>query len=186
KDSEYLAKDYEFARSRSIEGILRPLAYLEHEGAVALVIEDDGAVPIGELFLVERLGLDSILEIGCAVALILERLHSSGTVHNNINPYSVWVDRRSLSVKITDFSLSEPVSQLGSDRDRKPPVSSDVRYLSPEQTGRTSQVVDTRSDIYALGILLHHGLAGAPPFGGPDPLAIMHANLTQAPVPLAR
>src|SRR5581483_4419575 len=72
KDSEYLAKDYEFARSRSIEGILRPLAYLEHEGAVALVIEDDGAVPIGELFLVERLGLDSILEIGCAVALILE------------------------------------------------------------------------------------------------------------------
>ena len=66
-------------------------------------------------------------------------------------------------------------------RSRRSRAGSSV-YASPEQLGRTSRVVDRRSDLYSLGVVLYEVLTGAPPFRSDDPLEIVHAHLAKVPV----
>lgn len=54
-------------------------------------------------------------------------------------------------------------------------------YLAPEQTGRTGQEADPRSDMYALGATFHFLLTGTPPFAMRDPMELIHAHLARQP-----
>ena len=58
----------------------------------------------------------------------------------------------------------------------------DVRYISPEQTGRLQNIVDQRADIYSLGIILLRLLAGKVPFDDADPLHIIDGHVARQPV----
>ncbi len=58
--------------------------------------------------------------------------------------------------------------------------------MAPEQTGRTGRTADARADLYALGAIYFEMLAGAPPFGTPASLDLLHAHLARDPTPLDR
>jgi len=55
--------------------------------------------------------------------------------------------------------------------------------MAPEQTGRTGRVVDHRTDLYSLGVMLYELVLGYRPFEGDDPLDLIHKHLVRAPVP---
>jgi PAS domain S-box-containing protein len=76
------------------------------------------------------------------------------------------------------------VSRAGWSEERGTPPLGDLAYISPEQTGRTSQPVDARSDLYSLGVILYRMLSGKLPFVASDPLAWIHCHLARAPEPL--
>src|SRR4029077_6903818 len=62
-------------------------------------------------------------------------------------------------------------------------IAGTLAYMAPEQTGRMNRSIDSRSDLYSLGVTLYEMLTGAPPFAGSDPLEWVHCHIARQPVP---
>ena len=112
------------------------------------------------------------LHFGIQIAKALEHAHSRGIVHRDIKPHNVMVLKNG-SVKVTDFGIARMMSK-GNTLTKE--ALGSVHYISPEQAkgGR----VDTRSDIYSLGVVMYEMMAGRPPYDGDSPVsvAIQHIN----------
>ena len=118
------------------------------------------------------------IHFGIQIAKALEHAHSRGIVHRDIKPHNVMVLKNG-SVKVTDFGIARMMSK-GNTLTKE--ALGSVHYISPEQAkgGR----VDTRSDIYSLGVVMYEMMAGRPPYDGDSPVAvaIQHIN-GGAPMP---
>ena len=112
------------------------------------------------------------LHFGMQIGKALEHAHSRGIVHRDIKPHNVMVLKNG-SVKVMDFGIARMMSK-GNTLTKE--ALGSVHYISPEQAkgGR----VDTRSDIYSLGVVMYEMMAGRPPYDGDSPVAvaIQHIN----------
>ena len=112
------------------------------------------------------------LHFAIQIGKALEHAHSRGIVHRDIKPHNVMVLKNG-SVKVTDFGIARVMSK--SNTLTKEALGS-VHYISPEQAkgGR----VDSRSDIYSLGVVMYEMITGRPPYDGESPVAvaIQHIN----------
>lgn len=122
------------------------------------------------------------VDVAGAIAGALVAAHEAWLVHRDIKPENV-VLRRDGVVKVLDFGVA--VLQ-GSDADASDPlkreggIAGTLHYLSPEQV-RGEPIIDTRSDIYSLGVVLFEMLGGRPPFNGATPLDVLAAIVEQEP-----
>jgi len=132
------------------------------------------------------IGTEEALEVLVGVASALEVAAEAGITHRDIKPENVMRNVRGI-IKVADFGLA----RIGTDVDATQSNLTQVgltlgtpRYMSPEQVqGKT---VDTRSDLYSLGVTAYHLLAGRPPFEADDSLALALMHLHETPVPLDR
>jgi beta-lactam-binding protein with PASTA domain/tRNA A-37 threonylcarbamoyl transferase component Bud32 len=126
----------------------------------------------------ERLTPEQTLDILEAVLSGLAAAHKAGIVHRDLKPENVLLadDGR---IKIGDFGLARAVSANTATGQA---LLGTIAYLSPELV--TRGIADTRSDIYAVGIMMYEMLAGEQPFKGEQPMQIayQHAN-DQVPTP---
>lgn len=121
------------------------------------------------------------LSIAREIARALEAAHAAGIVHNDLKPENVVLLDGSTDdaprLKVVDFGAS---SLAGVPDEEKGVVYGTPAYMAPERV--QSDVVDPRSDLYAVGIMLHEMLGGVLPFPGPTPEAMLKAHIdTPAP-----
>jgi serine/threonine protein kinase len=126
--------------------------------------------------------LESV-EITCAVASALAAAHEAWLVHRDVKPENI-VIRKDGVVKVLDFG----VSALCGDGDttdpiRHPTLVGTLHYLSPEQV-RGEAIIDNRSDIYSLGVMLYEMLTGHVPFRGRTVIDILAQIVERDPDPL--
>jgi len=128
------------------------------------------------------------VQIAAQVAEALDAAHKAGVIHRDIKPANLLlVDGPVLRVKVADFGVArarEVIDQKLSDDSvtREGVVLGTARYLAPEQV--SAQNLDGRTDLYAVGCVLHELLAGQPPFVRDNDLATALAHLTEPPPPL--
>ena len=112
------------------------------------------------------------LHFAIQIAKALEHAHSRGIVHRDIKPHNVMVLKNG-SVKVADFGIARMMSK-GNTLTKE--ALGSVHYISPEQAkgGR----VDSRSDIYSLGVVMYEMMSGRPPYDAESPVsvAIQHIN----------
>src|SRR5262249_26438497 len=89
---------------------------------------------------------------------------------------------RSGEVKVADFGLARVQGDAGANLTQVGVTMGTPLYMSPEQI--EGRPLDSRSDIYSLGVTAYHMLAGAPPFGGDSPLTVAVQHLNQPATPL--
>ncbi len=182
-----LAHDEVF-RSR-FETEIRAISQLEHPAIVPIY---DAGEEEGHLYLVMRLMEDNLrdrlrrqgtlsyseaLHILRRVGSALHAAHQAGIIHRDVKPSNVLFDRYGVAY-LTDFGIARLASM--SETLTGSQLMGTPAYMSPEQIeGRKD--IDHRADIYALGILLFHMLAGRPPFQGDSPSRVMFLHLTEPP-----
>jgi eukaryotic-like serine/threonine-protein kinase len=142
---------------------------------------------------VARLSIREALDIAIQVAAALSAAHAAGIVHRDVKPENVMLRADGL-VKVLDFGLAKLAStapELACADTARTVLKTDVGvvvgtlgYMSPEQA--RGQEVDTRTDIWALGVVLYEMVAGRSPFAGPSGTDILAAILDREPSPLAR
>jgi tRNA A-37 threonylcarbamoyl transferase component Bud32 len=123
-----------------------------------------------------------VLDILRQVAAALSKAASEGIVHRDIKPENIMLSR-SGEVKVADFGLARVQGDGGVNLTQVGVTMGTPLYMSPEQIEGRS--LDSRSDIYSLGVMAYHMLSGAPPFAGDTPLAVAVQHLNQLPEPLA-
>lgn len=138
-----------------------------------------------------RLKVTTAINVAAQVASALASAHSAGIIHRDIKPENIML-RPDGYVKVLDFGLAkqvEPESQEGranlSQLNTDPGiVMGTVNYMSPEQARGIS--VDTRSDVFSLGVALYEMLAGRAPFSGPTSGDVIVSILDREPAPLSQ
>ena len=125
------------------------------------------------------LPLDQIVELGFKCAMALSYVFRQGLIHRDVKPANLLalIDAQGYvtDVKVSDFGSA---LNLKSDTTQVHRVGS-LAYMPPEQIEGGD--VDMRADIYALGAVLYHLIAGRPPFDAPSQMALMHQIYHQTP-----
>ena len=158
-----------------------PLAVSQHNGQTVLVLENPGGEPLHRM-IQEPMEIGQFLRIAIALSAALGRLHGRGLIHKDIKPANVLVNSATGEVRLTGFGIA---SRLPRERQASVPpdsIAGTLAYMSPEQTGRMNRSIDTRSDLYSLGVTLYQMLTGVLPFAAADPLEWVHCHIARQPV----
>lgn len=126
-----------------------------------------------------RLALDILRQVTGA----LSKASGEGIVHRDIKPENIMVAAATGEVKVADFGLARVQGDGGVNLTQIGVTMGTPLYMSPEQI--EGRELDSRSDIYSLGVTAYHMLAGEPPFMGDSPLAVAILHLNQPAAPLA-
>src|SRR5262249_61908110 len=97
-----------------------------------------------------------------------------GTIHKDTKPANALADPATGQCWLTGFGIA---SRLPRERQAvKPPelISGTLAYMAPEQTGRMNRSIDSRSDLYSLGVTLYQLLTAELPFTASDPMEWVH------------
>jgi serine/threonine-protein kinase len=102
-------------------------------------------------------------------------------VHRDVSPHNVLVSTRGIA-KLIDFGIAKARSRVGTDTNSGV-LKGKIQYMAPEQA--LGRPVDRRADVWAVGSILYHVLAGKPPYEGDNQLATLHLlGSGRPPVPL--
>ena len=112
------------------------------------------------------------LHFSMQIAKALEHAHSKGIVHRDIKPHNIMILKDG-SIKVADFGIARVGSSTNT---LTREALGSVHYISPEQA--RGSLVDNRSDLYSLGVVMYEMLTGKPPYDGETPVsvAIQHIN----------
>jgi PAS domain S-box-containing protein len=182
-----LEHEYSLAAELEPAWAAKPLALTRHEGRTILVLADPGGEPLDRIFDrdgQEALDVPRFLALAIGMATALGHVHQHRLIHKDFKPENVIVDDAG-HVWLTGFGIASRLP-----RERQSPaapetVAGTLAYMSPEQTGRMNRSIDTRSDLYSLGVTSYRMLTGVLPFDAADPLEWVHCHIARQPVPPA-
>ena len=138
-------------------------------GLPYFVMELVKGVPITTYCDQHRLPPQQRLELFLQVCQAVQHAHQKGVIHRDIKPSNVLVTRHDTTplVKVIDFGVAKALGQKLTDQTLFTGIGQLIGtplYMSPEQAGLSDLDIDTRSDIYSLGVLLYELLTGSTPF----------------------
>ena len=162
----------------------QPLALTRYQGRAVLLLKDPGGELLDKL-IEQRVGqptdLTRFLRIGIGLTAALRQAHRQGLIHKDVKPANALVDD-SGDVWLIGFGIA---SRLQSERQAPTApetIAGTLAYMAPEQTGRMNRSVDSRSDLYSLGVTLYQMLTGVLPFVANAPLEWVHCHIARQPV----
>jgi PAS domain S-box-containing protein len=179
-----LAHEYELKDELEGDWAIRPLELVREDGRTMLMLEDPGGEPL-ERRLGSPMDVGNFLRVAIGSAAAVGKLHRRGLVHKDIKPGNIVVSHADSEVRLTGFGFA---SRLPRERQAPGPpetIVGTLAYMAPEQTGRMNRSIDSRSDLYSLGVTLYQTLTGSLPFTASDPMEWVHCHIARKPVPPA-
>ena len=177
-----LAHEYELRDELDRAWAVLPLQLVRDGGRTMLILEDPGGQPL-ERQLGQPMELGQFLRLAITLSAALGELHGRGIIHKDVKPANILVDSAMEKAWLTGFGIA---SRLPRERQAPAPpeiIAGTLAYMAPEQTGRMNRSIDSRSDLYALGVSFYELLTGRLPFTTADPIELIHCHIAREPVP---
>lgn len=175
-------KQFTLSEQLNLPGVVRSYCLENHGAALALVLEDFGAVSLKQYYENHAPSLSEFLSIALQVAQILAQLHQHNIIHKDIKPANLLINPETKQVKITDFSIATVLQSETQSLINPTRLEGTLPYLSPEQTGRMNREIDYRTDFYSLGVTFYQLLTQRLPFKSRDPLELVYCHLARQPI----
>ncbi len=186
-------REAETIASLSHPNIVTIFSVEEAEGIHFLTMECVTGRAIDELLPEGGLALDRFLALAIPIADAVASAHEQGIIHRDLKPANVMVTDDGERVKVLDFGLAKMTSSRGAAGElgelptlaqtQEGMVMGTPHYMSPEQA--KGEVVDHRSDIFSLGVMLFEMATGEKPFEGTSAIELLSAVLRDQPPPLS-
>jgi serine/threonine protein kinase/tetratricopeptide (TPR) repeat protein/TolB-like protein len=122
--------------------------------------------------------IERTLKIARQLCEALDAAHSEGVVHRDFKPQNVLIGKND-HVYVSDFGLATSLETAKMGMTRTGAVMGTPRYMAPEQV--EGKPVDSRSDLYALGLVLYEMVAGTTPFSGDSTWQLMYQRVQLTP-----
>ncbi len=184
---ERLKREFALRDELSPEWAARPLALDQTAGRLSLILDDPGGEPLDRLIAGRAAAtrpaeMSRRLKIAAATASALAEVHDRGIIHKDLNPTTILVDGTTGEIHLTGFGVA---SQAPREQQQAVPIEvivGTLAYMAPEQTGRMNRSVDSRSDLYSLGVTCYELFTGQLPFTAADPMEWVHCHIARQPV----
>src|SRR6202051_179881 len=176
-----LEQEYALRSELEPHWAVRPLELRREGGRIRLVLADPGgqslALSTGHPFEIGR-----FLRVAIQLTAALGEVHRKGIIHKDLKPAHVLVGGAD-QVRLTGFGLASRPPREHQAPAPPEAISGTLAYMAPEQTGRMNRSVDSRSDLYSLGVTFYEMLTGSLPFTAADPMEWVHCHIARQPVP---
>ena len=158
-----------------------PVELTQRGGRTVLVLEDPGGEPLDQL-VGTPMELGQFLRVAIGLSAAVRQLHGRGLIHKDLKPANVLIEPSTGQVWLTGFGIA---SRLPRERQSAEPpefIAGTLPYMAPEQTGRMNRSIDSRSDLYALGVTLYEMLTANLPFKASEPIEWVHCHIAKQPL----
>jgi PAS domain S-box-containing protein len=177
---ERLAHEYGLKDELGSEWAVRPLELLREGSQTVLILEDSGAAPL-ERLLGAPLQLERFLLLAIGIVTALGKAHQYGLIHKDIKPAHILVNDATGEVRLTGFGIASRLPRERQRPEHPELIAGTLAYIAPEQTGRMNRSIDSRSDLYSLGVTFYEMLTGTLPFTAADPPEWVHCHIARQP-----
>ncbi|HET9377639.1 MAG TPA: serine/threonine-protein kinase PknK, partial [Chthoniobacterales bacterium] len=123
-----------------------------------------------------------LLRVAISLSTAIGRLHQRGVIHKDIKPANVLVNSDTGRCWLTGFGIASRLPRERQAPDPPESIAGTLAYMAPEQTGRMNRSIDSRTDLYSLGVTLYQMLTGSLPFTAFDPIEWVHCHIARKPV----
>ena len=173
--------EYELREYLDSEWAARPLELVHERGQTILLLEPPYDGQLDQLS-VQATDLGKFLRLSISLSSAVGRLHERGLIYKDIKPSNILVSRAADRIWLTGFGIA---SRIPREKQHPTPpelIAGTLAYMAPEQTGRMNRSINSRSDLYALGITFYQMLTGMLPFAASDPMECIHCHIARQPV----
>jgi predicted ATPase/signal transduction histidine kinase len=175
--------DHEYALRGELDATwaARPFALASNHGRTVLLLEDPGGEPLARL-IEGPMEPERFVRLAIGIVATLGKAHQQGLVHKDVKPAHILVNCADGRARLTGFGIA---SRLPRERQSPEPpevIAGTLAYMAPEQTGRMNRSIDSRSDLYALGVTFYQMLTGRLPFSASEPMEWVHCHIARKPI----
>ena len=151
------------------------------DGARFLVMDYIQGAPLDRYVREQQTTPEQTLRLFCAVCAAVQFAHQRGVIHRDLKPSNILVDADGRP-RILDFGLAKLLgAEPGAHATQSRQVMGTLQYMSPEQARGSLDEVDTRTDIYALGVILYLLLTGRHPYPVEGKLIDVLRHISETP-----
>ncbi|WP_322032586.1 AAA family ATPase [Paraburkholderia sp. J76] len=177
-----LAREFGLRDDLDSEWAVRPLKLVREGAQPWLSFEDPGGEPLAQL-LGAPLETGYFLELAIGIAAALGKLHQRGLIHKDLKPAHIFVHCADGQPRLAGFGLASRLPRERHAPEAPETIAGTLAYMAPEQTGRMNRSVDSRSDLYSLGVTFYQMLTGVLPFAASDAMEWVHCHIARTPTP---
>ncbi|MDH5475677.1 MAG: AAA family ATPase, partial [Cyclobacteriaceae bacterium] len=178
-----LLNESEISKNLNFSGVRKVFQIKNKESSPELWLEYIEGKTLATLSKKKKGNIFEFLKIAIGVVNILSNVHETNVIHNNINYDNIIVGSNG-QITLIDFGIAFDLNgNIPNQEDFLNHI--DLKYSSPEQTGRIKQKVDARSDLYSLGVVLYEMLSGKRLFNFSDKQDLINAHLLTIPEPIS-
>ncbi|MBY5399469.1 AAA family ATPase [Rhizobium leguminosarum] len=145
----------------------------------ALILADPGGLPL-KIAAGSQMDLGVFLEVAIALSSAVAQSHRHGLVHQDVRPANILMGGAGI-VRLIGFGLAIPCDSRRRAKRAESPAGRSYPYMSPEQSDRAERTIDSRSDLYSVGVTLFEMLTGSLPFTATEPLEWIHCHVARQP-----
>jgi serine/threonine-protein kinase len=181
--AERFKSEIRLARRISHRNVVRTHDLGDADGHLFVTMELVQGITVRELLATRgKLGVASTLALARQFAEALAVAHAAGVIHRDVKPENALIDADGV-LKVMDFGIAR-LAEASSNRTQAGMVVGTPAYMAPEQL--VGEEIDSRADLYSLGVVIYECLTGRAPFQAPSAVALIARVLTTEPEPPVR
>ncbi len=178
-----LEHEFDLREELNIAWAVQPLGLMK-VGSNLILVETDPGGELLENLLGPPLPIALFLRLAIGITRAVVSLHQQELVHKDLHPAHILIDVASGKTHLLGFGNASRIPRAHQDLIPLEVITCNLAYIAPELTGRVNRSIDSRSDLYTLGAVFYHMLAGVAPFNATDALGWVHSHIARQPLPL--